>query len=286
MFVKDNTISAVKAYFFSQLNEFSTTELKFMWVEVLRKRFNWTTAEIFLKTDFRLSESDLLYVRSIVKRLNDNEPFQYILGETEFYGLSIKCDKRALIPRPETEELVDWISEHKTVSKAIDVCSGSGCIALALKKIFNNATIVGIDISIDANDLARINAKRNFLEVSFENADAINMNSPVWDSFFDLDLIVSNPPYIPIEEQCEMSKNVLDFEPHIALFVNGFSPIIFYERIADLAQQKLKSGGWIYFELHYKFSEVVKNYLEKVGFKEIEVKKDLQGKNRMIRAIK
>ena len=286
MFVKDNTISAAKSYFFEQLSAFSSTELKFMWTEILRKRFNWTQTDLLINSDFRLSESDLLFIRSFVKRLIKDEPFQYILGETEFYGLIINCDKRALIPRPETEELVDWISEHSTVSKAIDICSGSGCIALALKKLFNDAIIIGIDISEEANDLARLNAKRNSLEVSFEKVDALDINSPVWDSFFDIDLIVSNPPYIPTEEQIEMSKNVLNFEPHIALFVDNNSPIIFYERIADLAQKKLKSGAWIYFELHYKFSELVKHYLEKVGFKKIEIKKDLQGKNRMIRAMK
>jgi len=286
MFVKDNTISAAKAYFFEQLNGFSATELKFMWSEILRKRFNWTKADLLINSDFRFSESDLLFIRSFVKRLIKDEPFQYILGETEFYGLIINCDKRALIPRPETEELVDWISEHSSVAKAIDICSGSGCIALALKKIFNDARIIGIDISEDANDLARLNARRNSLQVTFETGDALDTNSPYWDSFFDLDLIVSNPPYIPTEEKIEMSKNVLDFEPHLALFVDKHSPIIFYERIADLAQKKLKPGGWIYFELHHKFSDDVKNYLEKLGFKEIEIKKDLQGKNRMIRAIK
>jgi release factor glutamine methyltransferase len=221
-----------------------------------------------------------------VKRLQENEPFQYILGEIEFYGLTIKCDKRALIPRPETEELVDWISGNSNIEKVVDICSGSGCIALALKTVYKNASILGVDISEDANDLARQNAQLNQLDVTFETADALEIQADFWNTLSDLDLIVSNPPYIPENEKGEMAANVLDFEPHLALFVENNSPIIFYERIADLAQQKLKSGGLLYFELHHFYSAEVITHLEKIGFQQIEVRKDLQGKNRMLKAVK
>lgn len=286
MFVKDNTLNSAKAYFYKRLEGFSDSELKLMWTEIICKRFSWSRADLLINTDFRLSESDLLFIRSYVKRLKENEPFQYILGETEFYGLTIKCDKRALIPRPETEELVDWISENSNIEKAVDICSGSGCIALALKTIYKSASILGVDISEDANNLARQNAQLNKLDVTFETADALDINTDFWNTLSDLDLIVSNPPYIPENEKKEMAANVLDFEPHLALFVENNSPIIFYECIAVLALQKLKSGGLFYFELHYLFSAEVIAYLEKIGFQQIEVRKDLQGKNRMLKAVK
>jgi release factor glutamine methyltransferase len=286
MFVKDNTLISAKAYFYERLEGFSESELKLMWTEINCKRFNWSRAELLMNTDFRLSESDLLFIRSYVKRLQENEPFQYILGETEFYGLTIKCDKRALIPRPETEELVDWISENSNIEKVLDICSGSGCITLALKTIYKNATILGVDISEEANSLARENAQLNKLDVAFEAADVLEIQADFWNTLSDLDLIVSNPPYIPENEKGEMATNVLDFEPHLALFVENDSPIIFYERIADLAIQKLKIGGFLYFELHHLYSEEVKFYLEQIGFQNVEIKKDLQGKNRMLKAVK
>lgn len=286
MFVKDNSLLSVKSYFYDRLNYFSESELKNMWTEIVCKRFNWSRSDLLMNTNFRLSESDLLFIRSYVKRLQENEPFQYILGETEFYGLTIKCDKRALIPRPETEELVDWISENSTVQTIIDICSGSGCIALGLKSYFKNAKVLGVDISQQANDLARENAEINNLEVVFHTEDVFNSNSDFWSSLSNIDLIVSNPPYIPENEQINMEKNVLDFEPHLALFVADNSPIIFYERIADLATQKLRTGGYLYFELHHLFSQQVELYLKKVGFKNIELKNDLQGKIRMLKAQK
>jgi release factor glutamine methyltransferase len=283
MFVKDNTLNAAKAYFFERLEGFSESELKSMWTKIICKRFNWSRADLLINTDFRLSESDLLHIRSYVKRLQENEPFQYIIGETEFFGLTIKCDKRALIPRPETEELVDWISENSSIEKVLDICSGSGCIALALKSLYKNATVFGVDISQDATDLARENSQLNQLDVTFAIADALDVNASFWQTLSDIDVIVSNPPYIPESEQTEMSPNVIDFEPHLALFVENDSPIIFYQRIADLAIQKLKIGGFLYFELHHLYSKEVKSYLEQIGFQSIEIKKDLQGKNRMIR---
>jgi release factor glutamine methyltransferase len=168
----------------------------------------------------------------------------------------------------------------------LDICSGSGCIALALKTVYKNASILGVDISEEANDLAKQNAQLNKLDVTFESADALEIEADFWNTLSELDLIVSNPPYIPEKEKEEMAANVLDFEPHLALFVENNSPIIFYECIADLAIQKLKIGGFLYFELHHLYSAEVIAYLEKTGFQQIEVRKDLQGKNRMLKAVK
>jgi len=284
MFVKDNTLHSARNYFTESLNEFSDSELKSMWTEIICKRFNWSRSDLLMNKDFRLSESDLLYIRSFVKRLQNNEPFQYLIGETEFYGLKIKCDKRALIPRPETEELVDWISEILAPMKIVDICSGSGCIALALKSTFKSASIIGIDISQDAVGLSNENAILNHLQVDFQTGDALDISAEIWNSFSEIDIIVSNPPYIPEKEKSEIAPNVLNFEPHLALFVEDQSPIIFYQRIAKIALKSLKKSGFLFFELHYKFAIEVEEYLKEIGFSEITIKKDLQGKNRMLRA--
>jgi len=286
MFVKDNTLNSAKAYFFERLVHFSDSELKLMWSEIMCKRFNWSRTDFIMNTSFRLSESDLLFVRSFVKRLQNNEPFQYIFGETEFYGLKIKCDKRALIPRPETEELVDWISEYDNAERILDCCSGSGCITLALKSVFKNSEVIGVDISEEANNLALENANLNQLEVLFHKANALDEKDTFLNSLNSLDIIVSNPPYIPKKEIQEMAPNVLDFEPHLALFVDNDSPIIFYKRIADFAILKLKNKGLLFFETHHLFCDEVVNYLKKIGFNKIEIKLDLQGKKRMLKAEK
>ncbi|MFM7683185.1 MAG: peptide chain release factor N(5)-glutamine methyltransferase, partial [Bacteroidota bacterium] len=266
--------------------QFSESELKSMWKQLICKRFEWSDSEFLLSSENRLSESDLLYVRSFVKRLQDNEPFQYILGETRFCDLSILCDSRALIPRPETEELVSWISELTNVNSIIDICSGSGCIALGLKSHFSNAKVSGVDLSEEANNLAETNAIRNKLSVDFYIADALDLNSDFWKNMDSVDVIVSNPPYITLDEKMLMNLNVLDYEPHLALFVPNDSAIIFYERIAKLALQKLNQKGFLFFELNPDFADDVVKMLKNLGFGNIELKNDLQGKKRMLKAQK
>jgi release factor glutamine methyltransferase len=287
MFVKENTVSAARAYFKDRLqNQFSESELKSMWKQLICKRFDWSDSDFLLASENRLSESDLLYVRSIVKRLQANEPFQYILGETTFCDLTILCDSRALIPRPETEELVAWISELTQVNSIIDICSGSGCIALGLKSRFPNALVFGMDVSEDANELAQTNAHRNGLSVEFQTADALDINSEFWKNLDSVDVIVSNPPYITHEEIEQMNSNVLDYEPHLALFVPNDSPIIFYDCIARIATEKLSNKGFLFFELNPDFADQVIEMLKNIGFQNIEVNIDLQGKNRMLKAQK
>jgi release factor glutamine methyltransferase len=287
MFVKENTILAARAYFKDRLQiQFSESELKSMWKQLICKRFDWNDSEFLLSSENRMSESDLLYVRSFVKRLQANEPFQYILGETTFCDLNLICDSRALIPRPETEELVAWISELLNLNSIIDVCSGSGCIALGLKSNFPKANVFGVDLSQDANNLAQSNAIRNNLSVDFYKADALDLNSEFWKNVDSVDVIVSNPPYITQNEKAFMNPNVLDYEPHLALFVPNDSPIIFYERIARLALQKLNQNGFLFYELNPDFADQVIEMLKILGFSNIELKNDLQGKKRMLKAQK
>lgn len=285
MFVKDNTLESAKAYFFERLPQFSESELRSMWTQLICKRFDWRKEDLLLSKGKRLSESDLLYVRSYVKRLLENEPFQYILGETTYFDLTIKCSPAALIPRPETEELVAWISELPSIECAIDICSGSGCIALGIKSVFKNARVIGVEISEDAIELAKENAALNELEVDFQKGDALAPNDAFWKSFSGLSVIVSNPPYIPQSELAEMEKNVLDFEPHLALFVPNHEALIFYDNIADIAMHSLAKGGSLFFEIHHLFHREVLDLLHKKGFTNIEVRQDLQGKNRMLKAV-
>lgn len=287
MFVSDNSVKSTRKYFSSQLEDyFSQSEIRFMFNQALKKRLNLSSNDIVLADGLKLSESDLLFFRNITKRLKANEPFQYIIGLTEFYGLEFKCDKRALIPRPETEELVGLIyqdyKDESGILKFVDFCSGSGCITLALKSILAKSEANGVDISSDA------------LSLSCENADSLNLHArfiqgDVLDNGFVVDIencdfIVSNPPYIPNNDRSEMHQNVLDYEPQIALFVDDNEPFIFYKKIAKLAKNMLTPSGTLYFEIHERYGAEIVEIVTSEGFSKVNLIQDLQGKDRMIRA--
>ena len=290
MFVQSNTIKAIKSYFQERLqNMFSVSEIKLIVNQAISSRLNLSTADLILAAEMRLSESDLLYFRSIVKRLQENEPMQYVIGDTVFYDLEIKCDKRALIPRPETEELVDWIVNDlfsKKVDKILDLCTGTGCIALALKNQFSQAKIQALDFSNGALGLARENAEALHLEIELYEIDVL---SEFPDFNFEpnsYDIWVSNPPYIPLSEKALMHSNVLDFEPEMALFVKNDEALIFYKEIGLKSLKYLKSGGSLYFELNENFADQTSKLISDLDFEEVEIKLDLQGKKRMLKAIK
>lgn len=291
MFVSTNSIAAVKTYFNEKLAPiFSEREIKLIAQEVIQRRLNLSPADWILKADLRVSESDLLHFRSVVKRLLNNEPFQHILGDTEFYGLSILCSPDALIPRPETEELVDWIvNDFKTrnLTHGLDWCTGTGCIAFALKNSFPRLNMSARDFSRKALELAEKNKQKLQLDVDFHFANAL-----VPDGYQDLkpnsfDFWVSNPPYIPIQEQTNMAPNVVAFEPEMALFVPNEDALLFYREISLQAQEFLKNSGALYFELHENYAQQTKELLENQScWSSIELKQDLQGKWRMLKAIK
>ena len=283
MFVIDNQLKTAKNYFSEQLkNLFTSTEINSMWKEIICFRFNWNASDFILNTTFRLSESDLLFIRSYVHRLKKNEPFQYIHGTTTFFGLELICDKRALIPRPETEELVAWAVEFGPYKRIADLCAGSGCIALGLKSKFSESNVTGLDISTDALSLAKENSKLTNLDVEFIHADVLNINRDLLVKKWDC--IISNPPYIPSNERESIAENVLNFEPEISLFVGNENPIIFYEAIVKYAKSNLSENGFLFFEIHPDFSAEISDLLKLKGFINIEQRKDLQGKNRMIKA--
>ena len=224
-------------------------------------------------------------ITEIVDRLKKYEPIQYILGETEFFGLKLKVNQAVLIPRPETEELVQWIAETEIPadSRILDVGTGSGCIALAVKKQFPDATVSAVDISVHALETARKNGEINNLNVNFFQADILTWENSGWEIY---DLIVSNPPYVRESEKEAMFPNVLKYEPESALFVSDSDPLLFYRRIAEFAQKLLNETGWLFFEINEKSGMQTAQLLEKKGFRAIEIKKDLFGKERMIRCRK
>lgn len=220
-----------------------------------------------------------------LNRLTKNEPVQYVIGVCEFYGMPFKVNPSVLIPRQESEELVRWIVEENRnlKGKILDIGSGSGCLSISLKNLLPEISAEGWDKSIPALEIARKNAELNFTEVNFKSIDIFNIDKKETGQF---DLIVSNPPYVRISEKALMQKNVLDFEPEMALFISDRDPLLFYRRIVELSSEILKPGSPIYFEINEAFGTEMIQLMIHFDFNEIELRKDLNGKDRMIRGRK
>lgn len=228
------------------------------------------------------SEKDQLY--HMLQRLERQEPIQYIIGETSFYGLNFCVNPSTLIPRPETEELVHWIiSDYKGKSpKVLDIGTGSGCIAIALASKLADAKVWACDVSTQALESAKENARSNEVSVQFEHIDILH-TVELPGTF---DVIVSNPPYVRALEKEKMATNVLDYEPHLALFVTDADPLIYYRNIARLAMDHLEENGRLYLEINEYLGEEMVALLDQYAFESIELKKDMFGKDRMICARK
>lgn len=286
MFVTQNNLSGLKKYFSERLGDlYSESELKQIIKLFVIKRLSISDVDYMLG-DVLFSESDLLYFRSAVKRLEKNEPLQHVLGTVLFCDLELKSDHRALIPRPETEELVYWMEEshrQEKPSRIVDLCAGSGCIALGLKSIFRDANVTAVELSKEAIQLIKENQLLTGLEIDILEKDVLSND---WEGLENTDLFVSNPPYIPMKDQVEMHPNVLEFEPHMALFVENEDPLLFYREIGHKAYELLANGGWMYFEIHENLGAEVIELMERIGFVNIELRKDLQEKDRMVRGQK
>ena len=247
-----------------------------------------------LSKDRIFSSDECALLFKLLNRLNSGEPFQYLIGEVEFYGLPLKVDQRALIPRPETEELVDWIvnGHHLEVSNILDICSGSGCISLALSHHFQKANVLGVEYSKEALELSEENSMAIKLPVNFIEGDVLeetsfnNLLKEQVNKNGAFDIVVSNPPYIPIQDKAKMESNVLDYEPELALFVPDEDPLLFYRKISESIFPFLSTNGTLYFECHYLYVEEVRELLVEMGYQHVEKRQDLQGKWRMLKAQK
>ncbi len=245
----------------------------------------YTLTDLVLRSGEKLTSGETARVKKIVSRLRKHEPIQYILGHTMFYGLTLKVTPSVLIPRPETEELVDWIIREwpESPSGFLDIGTGSGCIALALQKAFPSARGEGCDIAENALAVAMENGRSNHLGVTFFKADILNKEEyPQWNSY---DLIVSNPPYVTQSEKSAMLSRVTDHEPGTALFVPDEDPLLFYRHIAAFAIHHLHKKGNLFFEINQQFGTEIVTLLRDLGFASVELRDDLQGNPRMIKAI-
>lgn len=232
-----------------------------------------------------LTADETVQLEQFTNRLLNQEPVQYVLGETWFCGLKFEVNPQVLIPRPETEELVEWIIAScrfpVTALTLVDIGTGSGCIPVSLKRRIRKADVHACDISAGAIETASANAARLGAPVHFH---ALNFLQPeTWDSLPETDIIVSNPPYIPAAEKQQMEGNVVNYEPHLALFVPDNDPLVFYRAIAGYARKKLKPAGMIFLEIHEDLGNAVNALFEQEGYA-TTIKKDMQGKDRMIRA--
>ena len=283
MKMPENTIGSTKIYFNDELNSvFDATEIESMFFVVVDHYFNLSKKDFILNPEKRLSESELLKVIYCVKALMKQQPLAYILGEWEFFGLSFEVNEHTLIPRPETEELVDMIlKENSGAVSVLDIGTGSGCIPIALKKENTDYSIFAIDVSKKALDTAERNALLNAVDISFSLFDILKGKESKFEQ--ELDVIVSNPPYIPESDKTEMASNVLDYEPHLALFVENNEPLLFYDAIAVFAKKNLSSKGKLYFEIHEKYGKEVKELLVQKGFKNTAILKDINGKDRIVK---
>ena len=255
---------------------------------VFEVRFGLTLVDLCLGKDTQLSADDQAQIEEISKRLLTGEPVQYVLGQADFCGRTFMVNEHVLIPRPETEELVQWMPLPLHAPKGeganiLDIGTGSGCIAIALAAMYPEAKVTAWDISEKALEVARANAVRNKVNVLFQQIDILSKSSlPLMESGFDL--IVSNPPYICNKEREAMETNVLEHEPHQALFVPDDDPLLFYRAIARYGQTALKADGWLFFEMNPLYAEQFAEMLGTMRYSCIEIKNDQYGKQRMIRA--
>jgi release factor glutamine methyltransferase len=254
---------------------------------ILEEKHQMKRIDLALQPESSFTEAQIVDWNAILKQLQQEIPIQYILGSTSFYGLVFEVNENVLIPRPETEELVDWIISNLKIQQAknlriLDIGTGSGCIAISLAKNIQTAQVFAIDVSEKALTTAQKNANRNEVDVTFIHQSILETE----DLNQQFDIIVSNPPYVRNLEKTEIKKNVLAHEPHLALFVEDNDALVFYRKIATLAQKNLKENGQLYFEINQYLGKEMISLLVSPDFKDVELRQDIYGNDRMIRAIK
>lgn len=277
-------IKQYKIFFQEQLTKFyDNAEVESFFYIILENKNNIKRIDLALNIDLEFSENDLLIWNKILENLKQEIPIQYILGTTSFYGMDFKVNEDVLIPRPETEELVDWIVKeniNKNNLKILDIGTGSGCIAVSLAKNIRNSEVFAIDVSISALAIAIKNAKINKVKINFMHINILETQ----DLLNKFDIIVSNPPYVRNLEKYEIHKNVLDNEPHLALFVDDDNALIFYKKIAELAKINLQTNGQLFFEINQYLGKETTELLENLGFKNIQLRQDIYGNDRLLKS--
>lgn len=295
-------LKTIKEGFHNQLDEiYGKEEVSSFFFMLTESYFNFGRIQLALEPDFTIPEEEEEQLQKALKELKTEKPIQYILGDTEFYGLHFKVNKNVLIPRPETEELVSLVIESlkqnlfpfgKDVAlrqkglKILDIGTGSGCIAIALAKNIPNSKVYALDVSAEALKVAKKNAKLNNVEVEFIEESILNCCHSALDAESTFDIIVSNPPYVRNQEKEKMKPNVLQNEPHLALFVEDDDALQFYKAITKFAVHNLSKNGMLFFEINEYLGQQMIQLLKDSGFKDIELKQDIFGKDRMIKGIK
>lgn len=261
-------------------------EIESFFYIILEQFHNKKRIDLALQPEMEMDALQLLRWETVLSELKKEKPIQYILGETEFYGLRFRVNENTLIPRPETEELVELIISDNQITKntnsltILDIGTGSGCIAISLAKNLSNAKVSAIDVSEKALEMAKKNAEINEVNVNFILADVLKL-STLQEKY---DVIVSNPPYVRNLEKHEIKPNVLEFEPHLALFVEDDDALIFYRKIAELALKNVSENGKIYFEINQYLGKETVELLENLGFKNVKLIKDIYENDRMVSA--
>ena len=274
-----------KAHFFNSLKNIQDEqEIESFFFILTEYLHNLKRVDVSLNPNFEISEDVVQKWNAILAQLQQEKPIQYITGEAWFYGLQFEVNENTLIPRPETEELVEWILnspiiKHPSPINILDIGTGTGCIPISLKANLSQANVSAIDVSEKALEVAKKNAASNKVEINFIQANILEVE----DLNQHFDVIVSNPPYVRNLEKQEIKKNVLDYEPHLALFVEDTDALLFYRKIAQLALENLSPNGLLFFEINQYLGKETVELLESLGFKNIELKKDIYGNNRMIK---
>ncbi|MEL1248602.1 peptide chain release factor N(5)-glutamine methyltransferase [Flavobacterium helocola] len=274
-----------KIHFFNSLKNIQDEqEIESFFFILTEYLHNLKRVDVALNPNFEISEKEVEKWNAILAQLQQDKPIQYITGEAWFYGLQFEVNENTLIPRPETEELVEWILyspiiKHPSPINILDIGTGTGCIPISLKVNLPQANVSAIDVSEKALEVAKRNATANKVEINFILTNILEVE----DLNQHFDIIVSNPPYVRNLEKQEIKKNVLDYEPHLALFVEDTDALLFYRKIAQLALKNLTPNGLLFFEINQYLGIETVELLENLGFKNIELKKDIYGNDRMIK---
>jgi release factor glutamine methyltransferase len=264
--------------FLSEINNFSRREVASFAYLSIEKILGYSKSDCIIHSNQELTNDNIISFENIISDLKQNIPIQYILGEAHFYDLKFKVNSSTLIPRGETEELVQYILLHDFIS-VLEIGTGSGCIAVSIAKN-SNSKITAIDNSLEALEIAKSNAILNSVKINFVLSDIFNFSDKK-----KYDLIVSNPPYVLESEKKIMDKNVLDYEPHNALFVSNNDPLVYYKEIAKIATNNLNKNGLLFFEINENYSKQIIELLSNLNFVDIELKKDINGRDRIIKSV-